>query len=102
MTQSSPADLAVTFRSIARRLHEARGDAPASVVATQTAEIEGHIHAAASLLHTSPDAESVAAAIQDRPAEDWSIADLDSLRANALQIGGLLRAIESKAGAEDR
>jgi hypothetical protein len=102
MTQSSPADLAVTFRSIARRLRQALGDVPESAVAAQTAEIHGHIHAAASLLHTSPDAEAVAAAISDRPADDWEISDLDALRANALEIGGLLRAIEAKAGADDR
>jgi hypothetical protein len=102
MPQSSPADLAVTFRSIARRLREARGDAPETAIATQEAEIAAHVHAAAGLLHTSPDAESVAAAILDRPADDWSDGDLAALRTNALGIGTLLRAIESMAAGDDR
>src|SRR5580765_2512873 len=100
MPQSSPADLAVTFRSIARRLREARGDAPESAIAAQEGQIDGHVRAAAGLLHTSADAESVAAAILDRPAEDWSDADLAALRTNALEIGKLLRDIESVAGGD--
>jgi hypothetical protein len=102
MPQSSPADLAVTFRSIARRLREARGDVPDAAIAAQEGQIDGHVRAAASLLHTSPDAESVAAAILDRPAEDWSDADLGALRTNALEIGTLLRSIETTAAGRDR
>jgi shikimate kinase len=102
MPKSSPADLAVTFRSIARRLREARGEAPASAVAPLEAQVDGHVRAAAGLVHSSADAESVAAAILERPADDWDEADLDALRANALEIGKVLRAVESLAAEHDR
>jgi hypothetical protein len=92
MSRTSPADIAVTFRSIARRLKTAQGHAPASAVSGPAGDIHRHVEAAASLLHTSADADSVAEAIEARPADAWDSADLDALRANALEIGALLRA----------
>ena len=102
MSATSPSDLAITFRSIARRLREAQGRAPDAVVATPAGEIRRHVESAARVLHTSADAEAVAAAIAGRPADAWEVAELDALRANALEIGGLLRATEALGDHDDR
>jgi hypothetical protein len=90
---SSPADLAVTFRSLARRLREAIGDAPESSVSGLVGELRSHIEAAAAVLGTSPDATAVADAIQARRSEDWDNASLAALREHALAAGAVLRRI---------
>lgn len=99
MIESSPGDLAVTFRSIERRLGEALeplgGDqAP---VGPRVEELNRVIAAAAQLVEASPDARSVADAIDERPADAWQDGDLASLRTHALDIGRLLRAIAAEA-----
>jgi len=97
MSNSSPSDLAVTFRSIPRRRREAQGDAPPAAVAAQQGELDRRVATAAAMLHAPADPVLVADAIEAVPAEGWRDLDLDGLRAAALDIGRLLREIEQLA-----
>ena len=92
MSPSSPADLAVTFRSIPRRLREAYGDeqpAAGSDLATQ-------LEAAGRLLDSPPDPGLIASAIDARKPDDWDAATLHELRALALDVGSELRRIAAE------
>lgn len=93
MSSSSPSDLAVTMRSVPRRLREALGDTPPSGAMPITAELDEQIGIAAGLMHTSAEPGAIADAIEAVPAEEWDEAVLTSLRTTALDIGRLLRAI---------
>jgi hypothetical protein len=89
MSRTSPADLAVTFRTVPRRLREAYGDdqpASGSDLATQ-------LGTAAQLLGTHADAEAIAAAIDARQLDEWDDTTLEQLRQVALDVGAQLRAI---------
>lgn len=97
MSSSSPRDLAVTFRSVPRRLHEARDGAPHEVTAAITAELDEQIGIAGRLMHSSPDAAAIADAIDAVPADAWDESTLANLRTTALDIGRLLRAIAAVA-----
>ena len=97
MSSSSPTDLAVTLRSIPRRLREARGDAPPHVTAGVAAELDQQIGIAARLMHSAPDPGAIADAIEAVPADSWDEATLNSLRTTALDIGRLLRAMAAVA-----
>jgi hypothetical protein len=99
MSGSTPADLAVTFRSLARRQREATGDADPRVLGGLVTELQGHITAAAAALGTSGDADTVATAIERRPAEDWDDATLATVREEALAAGGVLRRMAAAAEA---
>jgi hypothetical protein len=90
---SSPADLAVAFRSLNRRLRESIGDGSEAAVAGLTGELRSHVTAAASLLGTTPDAAAVADAITARRPDDWDQPTLDELRRHALDAGAVLRRI---------
>lgn len=98
MSNSSPADLAVTFRSIPRRLREAYGDdtpRPGTDVATQLA-------AAARLLGTTADPEAIARAIESVKADQWDPGTLDGLRQVGLEVGAELRRIAAEHDDENR
>ena len=97
MSSSSPRDLAITFRSISRRLREARGDAPDHVTAGVTAELDEQIAIAAKLMQSAAEPAAIADAIEDVPADAWEESTLASLRSAALDIGRLLRAIAAVA-----
>ncbi len=97
MSSSSPSDLATTFRSIPRRVHEAQGDAPPQATAAATSDVQARIAAAASLMSAPSDPGLLADAIENRPADQWNDADLDQLRSIALELGKLVRTIESLA-----
>lgn len=97
MSSSSPSDLAVTFRSVPRRLREARGDAPPQATAGIAAELDEQIGIAARLMKSAADPASIADAIEAVHADDWDDARLTSLRTTALDIGRLLRAIAAVA-----
>jgi hypothetical protein len=99
MTKTTPDDLAVTFRSLARRQREAIGDADPSTVSGLVAELRRHVDAAAAVLGAPADPESVAAAIERRPADTWDDATLDDLRRHALDAGSVLRRIAVAAEA---
>lgn len=97
MSSSSPSDLAVTLRSIPRRLREALGDTPPTVTARITAELDEQIGIAARLMHSEAEPGAIADAIEAVPADAWNEATLTSLRSTALDIGRLLRAIAAVA-----
>jgi hypothetical protein len=99
MSLTTPDDLAVAFRSLARRQREALGDAEPSAHAGLLAELRGHVEAAAAVMHSAPDAESLARAILDRPADMWDDATLSTLRQQALEAGAALRALSIATGA---
>jgi hypothetical protein len=101
MSSSSPSDLAVTFRSIPRRLREALGDTPPAATSSISAELSEQVGIAAGLMHTAADPSAIADAIEDVPADDWDDATLTSLRSAALDIGRLLRAIAAVAEDSD-
>lgn len=101
MTDSTPADLAVAFRSLARRQREAIGDGnPASFGAPLTA-LQSHVANAAAVLHVEPDADAVAAAIQAHHPDEWDDATLTTLRREALAAGAALRSLAAAAGTDD-
>ena len=93
MKGSSPADLAIAFRSLARRLREATGDAPKSQVTGLVTELRSHVDAAAAVLGTPATADAVADAILARRVDDWDEPTLDELRQPALDAGAVLRRI---------
>jgi hypothetical protein len=97
MSKTSPTDLAITFRSVPRRLREALGD---DQPAADTA-LHGQLARAASLLGTAPDATSIADAINRIPADKWDQAVLDGLRGIALEVGAQLRQLAAQHHAAD-
>jgi hypothetical protein len=97
MSSSSPSDLAVTLRSVPRRLRAALGDTPPSVTAGITSELDEQIGIAARLMHAAAEPGAIADAIDAVPADAWDDATLTSLRSTALDIGRLLRAIAAIA-----
>lgn len=101
MSSSSPSDLAVTLRSVPRRLREAVGDAPPGVTAGITAELNEQIGIAAGLMHSAAEPEAIADAVEAVPADAWDEGTLTSLRTTALDIGHLLRAIAVVADSDD-
>ena len=100
MSSASPDDLAITFRSIPRRLREAQGDAAAEVTASPTAEIRGLLHDAGAIMGTTSEPDAIADAISHQQANDWDDATLAKLRSIALDLGRLLRHIAALAEAD--
>ena len=100
MAGSSPADLAVTFRSIDRRQREALQDEPPNdAAAAPVAELDRLVTTVAQDVGT-PDGgslqergDAIAAAIGRVSADHWDPAQLERLRAAALDAGRLLRTI---------
>lgn len=97
MSKSSPADLSVTFRSIARRLDEALGDDPPAA----DTRLSRQLDRAGQLLRTSPDATAIADAIGSVRADEWDPALLDELRDIALDIGHELRRLADEHRPDD-
>ncbi len=99
MTASAPADLAVAFRSLARRLKEALApvDGDTSVAAPMLEELQSVVTKAAAVVRAEPSAGAVADAIERRPPDSWIDSELDALRREALDAGRLLRAIQTAA-----
>lgn len=95
MSGSSPSDLAITFRSLPRRLREAQGEVPIEAIDPQLADIDRHLERARTLLGSNPDAASIATAIDARAAGDWTDQLLGELQGIALAIGGALRSINA-------
>src|SRR5688572_22361634 len=94
MSSASPSDLAVTFRSVPRRLREAQGDGPPSADATGPAgELQGLLAEAGRLVRSSADPNSIADAIETVANDDWTDDVLGRLREIALDVGRLLRHI---------
>ena len=100
MSDASPSDLAVSFRSIARRRREAKADAPAGSTSGLEGQIDAQLALAGSAMHTVPDATAIADAIDGVPASEWDVQTLATLRTIATDIGRLLRSMGALA-AED-
>lgn len=101
MSAASPEDLAVTFRSVARRLREAQAGAPADLTAGPVAELHARVADAARLMGTTDDTEAIADAIHARHVDLWDEATLDRLREIALDLGRLLRHVASLTDSGD-
>jgi hypothetical protein len=101
MSATTPADLAVAFRSLARRQREAVGDANPATLGGLIGELHGHVASAAAAMRTEPDAEAVAKAIESRHTDAWDDATLAILRTEALEAGAVLRRIAAAAGSDD-
>ena len=101
MSSASPDDLAITFRSVPRRLREAQADAPHEVTANPTAELHGLVQEAARLMGTNADPAAIADAISSTHADAWDDSILDRLRQIALDLGRLLRHIATLAEGDD-
>jgi hypothetical protein len=97
MSSASPADLAITFHSVPRRLREAQGDVPHEVTAAPTSELHGLLAEAARLMGTPAEPDAIGDAIANAHADDWDDAVLARLREIALDLGRLLRHIGALA-----
>lgn len=100
MSGSSPADLAVAFRSVPRRLADALepvgGDR--SAVAASVAAVDALLGDAASALGANSVAPAdIAHALEGRPADEWPGDELARLQALALRIGPVIRAVADAA-----
>ena len=103
MSKSTPDDLAVAFRSLARREREAVDAAEGAAVGDLLAQLHQTVSGAASLLGVAPRSDVVAEAIVGRPADAWDTETLDALRELATQAGTIVRAIAGRApGVEER
>lgn len=104
MTASTPQDVAIAFRSFPRRLSgllgDASDDAQRSAAGPMVTELEELVRETARRMGVpaSGDAADVAAGVADaidsRPADAWTDADLEAVRSAALEGGHLLRLIE--------
>jgi hypothetical protein len=101
MSSSSPSDLAVTMRSVPRRLREALGDAPTDAARGIVGELNEQIAIAGKLMHTAADPAAIADAIEAVPPDEWDESTLASLRSTALDIGRLLRAIAAVSESDE-
>jgi len=96
MSKSSPRDLAVAFRSLARRLHDAHDDdTPPDVSASATSEVRNAIAGAAAVLGSSATAEGVADAIASRRNDEWTDADLDAIQKQADAAARAVRTVQN-------
>jgi hypothetical protein len=103
MTGSTPADLAVTFRSLGRRLREALEGGDTEAAAVPLAELRAVVGSAASELgihDIDPHqddlgvlGDAIATEIDRRSIDDWDDPQLDRLRGLGLEAGRLLRSI---------
>jgi len=107
MSNSTPDDLAVAFRSFPRRLREAleeSRDDPGKQAATQplVRRLDDVVGGAAGRLGTSganldERCKAVAERIEAVPADKWDAADLEALREAASEAGRYLRQISQLA-----
>jgi hypothetical protein len=108
MSRTGPRDLAVAFRSLARRLHEALGDSEDTGAngSGAAAELRSIVAAAAVDLGVPAEGdlaamgEAVATAIEHTPADAWDTARLDRLRDLTQRAGSVLRAAAAEAGVD--
>lgn len=96
MSTSSPADLAVAFRSLPRRLEQASNDdTPPADVAKAQAAVHDAVIAAATRLGAAATTEGVAAAIDHRHLSDWTDDELAGLQVNAMTAAKAIRDLEN-------
>jgi len=96
MSASAPSDLAVAFRSLARRLREGSSDdVPAAAIATAQAGVDAAIASAAAVLGCTASAEAVASAIESRKAREWTDADLAAIQRSANEAAAAIRGLQT-------
>lgn len=100
MSKSTPADLAVAFRSLERRRREALDAAEGAPVSGLLSELDDHIRTAATLVGAPPDATAVAATLAAASADEWDISTLDAVRHHATRAGSILRQVADAAPAQ--
>lgn len=92
MSTSSPADLAVAFRSLPRRLREAaEDDAPPQAVSVATSAVSAALGRAADVLGSAVTADAVAAALTSRKPEAWADAELVAIQHAADEAARAIR-----------
>jgi hypothetical protein len=97
MSQSTPSDLAIAFRSIPRRLREASiGSDDPNDISGVTAVVDDVISATAKLMGCDATVEAIALAIEHRPLVDWSDGLLHALQAQATTAGTAVRALHDR------
>lgn len=96
MIKSSPDDLAVAFRSLARREREALDEAEGAPTGDLVDRLHQTIAQAATLLGAAPEPGAVADAIDARPGDEWDEPTLDSLRTLATAAGTTLRELAAR------
>ncbi len=100
MSSAAPADLAIAFRSMERRLREAQGDTPHELTARAHTEVSGLLTEAAGLLSSTAEPGAIADAIDRVPADQWVPAVLDRLGAIALELGRWVRQLAAFGDAD--
>lgn len=96
MTGSSPVDLAVAFRSFARRASEVRASAKGAperlaVAERELAALTSIVAGAAQRLGVTADGAAIAKRIEATSPSQWDDATLEALRSAALEAGTALR-----------
>jgi hypothetical protein len=101
MTTSSPADLAIAFRTLPRRIEQATNDkTPPGAVATADHDVHAAITAAATQLGAAATAEGVGAAIDHRQLSDWTDPELVELQGYANDAARAIRTLENLSETE--
>jgi hypothetical protein len=95
VSRSSPADLAVAFRSVPRRVRDALEGCEDATTWSGHSRIETALREAADLVGATSDPFELADVIDRRRAADWDDRDLVRLETLALQIGALVREAEA-------
>jgi len=98
MSQSTPDDLAISFRSLPRRLREASiGDVDPTDATHASKLVDEAVAAAALIVGCSPTVESLAAALQQRPLDEWTDAQLATVQGYATAAGTAIRVLHDKS-----
>jgi hypothetical protein len=101
MSKSTKDDLAVAFRSLDRRRHEAVDQAKGAPVGELLSELDRIVAAAAALIRSAPTPAAVAAKLESLPIEEIDAAALDGLRRLAIEAGATLRRIAGSGPDDD-
>lgn len=97
MSQSTPADLAIAFRSIPRRLREAGIGSVDPIDVTQTtAVVDDVISATAKLMGCDATVDAIAVAIERKPLAEWTDGQLHAVQAHATTAGTAVRALHDR------
>jgi hypothetical protein len=101
MSKTTPDDLAVAFRSLARRRDEALEAAQGAPVGGLLGDLDRVVASAAAIVRADPTPATIAAAIDSRRFADWDSETLDELRRLATEAGSILRRVAEAGPDED-
>ena len=98
MSQSTPDDLAISFRSLPRRLREASiGDVDPTDATHASKLVDEAVAGAALIVGCSPTIESLATTLEQRPLNEWTDAQLATVQGYATAAGTAIRLLHDKA-----